>query len=226
MLRGGYIQKCLDWVFSHGTLVSIIGGLMGTTTQTAEATAPDGFLDLTVLSSDAFAPGLTAELGGAMGQAAAVCLDNQNHVSGVSFSVRGDWSRRFSISWTGPTEQARRAWGDMQDATEFGACGIAGVLITKVTDLTIVQRSRKGTGFDYWLGNKNNPVDLFQDTARLEVSGILVGDLSTVRTRTNQKLNQITKSNNHLPGYVVVVEFGTPHSVIKKARNEEDSQTA
>ena len=40
-------------------------------------------------------------------------------------------------------------------------------IVASLTDYHIVQRSYKGTGFDYWLGLKKDP--LFQNAARLEV---------------------------------------------------------
>jgi hypothetical protein len=36
--------------------------------------------------------------------------------------------------------------------------GINLMPLTKLTDFTVIERSRKGTGFDYWLGSETNDV--------------------------------------------------------------------
>ena len=84
-----------------------------------------------------------------------------------------------------------------------------------LTDYHIVQRSRKGTGFDYWLGLKDDI--LFQHAARLEVSGIRQGNGKQVEARVSQKRKQTEQSKGlRIPAYVVVVEFGTPVAVVVK----------
>ena len=73
----------------------------------------------------------------------------------------------------------RRTHNDLQDATEAGACGLAILLVQLFVGYTVVERSVKGTGFDYWLGSENDA--LFQNKARLEASGILRGDQNGVQ---------------------------------------------
>ncbi len=70
----------------------------------------------------------------------------------------------------------------------------------------------KGFGFDFWIGSANDASTLFQRKARLEVSGIRKGTKSTIQSRVNMKLKQIAPSDAVAPGYVAVVEFGTPRS--------------
>jgi hypothetical protein len=53
----------------------------------------------------------------------------------------------------------------------------------------VVERSRRGTGFDYWLGKKGDNNQLpFQNAVRLEVSGIRKGDDGKIKARAKQKL--------------------------------------
>lgn len=82
-----------------------------------------------------------------------------------------------------------------------------------------MQRSAKGSGVDYWLGNESDDVGLFQKKARLEVSGILVGTNSEMQRRLKRTLAQTAPSDStSLPAYVAIVEFGAPQTlfVMKK----------
>jgi hypothetical protein len=89
------------------------------------------------------------------------------------------------------------------------------MLITNLTDFTVIERSRRGTGFDYWLGIQDESSELpFQNKVRLEVSGIRSGDDSRIRARAKQKIEQTNPSDGALPAYIVVVEFSKPLSLI------------
>ena len=111
------------------------------------------------------------------------------------------------------TDQIDRTWGD--EATESGACAIAMLLILQLTEYTIVRRST-GTGIDYWLGYREKK-DIFEDAARLEVSGIAVGNKSDITTRVRQKKKQTKPTDEGgWPAYIVVVEFGTPQAQVEK----------
>jgi hypothetical protein len=80
----------------------------------------------------------------------------------------------------------------------------------------VVERSKKGTFFDYWVGSEDKG-ELFQDRARLEVSGILNGDDKKIEMRTTQKFEQVKRAKGKLPMYVAVVEFGRPKArVVRK----------
>ena len=89
---------------------------------------------------------------------------------------------------------------------------MAFLLIRAITGYTVVERSRKGTGFDWWLGTDDN---LFQGKAHLEVSGILQGTARRINSRIKARLRQTMQSDNlALTAYVVVVEFGTPRAKV------------
>jgi hypothetical protein len=82
--------------------------------------------------------------------------------------------------------------------------------------MVVVERSKKGPGFDYWLGNEDEDgEELFQRKARLEVSGILSGSRLQVQARVRQKKEQMKPSDRLAPGYVAVVEFGTPIACVE-----------
>lgn len=178
-------------------------------------------------------PGVEAEVGGYLVQAAIVCLEESNHASGVALAVDGDLQADPEVYWDPlpNPEQVRHSW-DPDDATEQGACALAVLLIDKFTDYTIVERaakrlgSRRGSGFDYWLDHKDSlqsqPSDLQLFGARLEVSGVRKGSRADVVARSKQKVNQTKQSDFlNIPAYVVVVEFSAPQSTVIRRSGDE-----
>ena len=157
-------------------------------------------------------PGITPVWGKFLSEASAFCFECQEHPKGVVLKVYGTTTTSFSVLWEiDVTEQVRNAW-DEQDLTEFGACGVAILLLLKLTNFTVIQRARKGTGIDYWLGKKSSDKP-FQNAARLEVSGIMSGDSTEVKTRVSRKKKQTQSSDDSkVPAFIVVVEFGEPMS--------------
>ena len=186
-------------------------------------------------------PGITAEKGAALAQAAAVCLEEQGHQEGTLFTILGNVSNRTCpLAWPPVNLQGRRTWNDDQEATAEGASGIAALLANREIGHQVILRSRKSTpqdptGFDYWLGDDNiaNVSDaertateslalqLADDNlvarARMEISGIRQGSDTAIRARTRLKLNQMNVSDElGLPGYATVVEFGRPLAEVRR----------
>ena len=146
-----------------------------------------------------------------------MCLEWQNHARGVELQVIGHISSQHSLDWPTITEEARRMLRDPRDATEFGATAIAIMLSKNELGYPAVERSRQGTGIDYWMGYEDG--NLFIRQAQLEVSGILKarGNVARkVRERVNEKLKQTEQSTSQLPIYVIVVEFGSPIARVQK----------
>lgn len=161
-------------------------------------------------------PALTEAFGLCLAQAGAVCLSEQGHQQGAALDVDGDFSATFYLYWPAVTSQMQRCWNDTEVAREHGAYGIACLLIRELTPFTVIERSRKGTGFDFWLGYEDDL--LFQNVARLEVSGIGKASARAIAQRVRSKLKQTERSAGTLPAYVVVVEFGAPTArVVVKA---------
>ena len=158
-------------------------------------------------------PGITPAFGGCLCEAASICLEDRAHQSGVLMKVTGALSSHsLQLTWSPITQQGRNCYADLQFATELGAYGIAVLLIECFTELTVFERSRKGTGFDYWLAPKGFSQPLFQDKIRLEVSGILKGEEADMKRRMRQKLMQLERGGVALPGYGFVVHFAPPES--------------
>ncbi|MEB3231777.1 MAG: hypothetical protein VKJ64_12265 [Leptolyngbyaceae bacterium] len=166
-------------------------------------------------------PGWSLTFGATCAEAAAVCLDEQDHPTPVALNINGLQPCILELYWDRIDDIIRRFNADQEVATEYGAYGIAALVMPVLTNLTIIERSvkGKGLGFDFWLGSINTPNPLFQRKARLEVSGIRQGSDALIRSRVNMKLRQISPSDTVAPGYVAVIEFGTPQArVVEKCK--------
>lgn len=161
-------------------------------------------------------PTLTPARGRAFAEAAGVSFEAAGHLQDEAIMVvRGLVNEEWLTRWPAVTEQMRRTYNDIPEATEEGAYGLAILVVRAITRLTVVERSAKGTGFDYWLGEDTGYP--FQNKARLEVSGMLHGTASQVNARVRQKENQTRLSDkSRLPAYVVVVEYGEPQARVSK----------
>jgi len=90
------------------------------------------------------------------------------------------------------------------------------ILVTReATGKQVLDRSAKGTGFDYWIGEDgSSPVRL---KTRLEVSGILRGTIADVQRRVDEKCIQTKRSDAMgLDAIVFVVEFSFPLAGVAK----------
>lgn len=157
--------------------------------------------------------GLTQEFGRFLLQACTVCLDNQSHSSGVELNLAAsNGIQSLNLNWsTVVNDQVKRNWSDLQEATEYAATGIAIKLAETYSDSNCIERSSKGTGFDYWLGYEDD-IGLFQRKERLEISGILKENASnSLEKRVKIKTEQTkASSKTGLNAHVCVVEFGNP----------------
>ncbi|WP_293330070.1 hypothetical protein [Microcoleus sp. CAWBG58] len=182
---------------------------------------------LNLQSLDRGLPAITPAFGAALAEAGAICLTDEAHQPGVTLEVEGEFSSTFILDWQPVTEQTRRCWNDEEYATEQAAYAVAFLLILQLTNLTVIERSRKGTGFDYWLGIQDSTATLpFQRMARLEVSGIRKGNRSQINARVKQKIEQTRVSDAQgLPAYIIVVEFSRPISVISAKHSPEGARS-
>jgi len=163
---------------------------------------------------------MPAEAAGFYKQSCIVCLDNQGHHSRVELEVvYGEQRETVEIRWTGEvTGELRKAYGDLVRATDNGAVALALLLIREFTEYTTVEQAAIGTTIDYYLSAKPpNSTLIFNNTARLEVSGILwESKTNTVDSRVKSKLERL-KADNGLPTFIVVVEFSQPWTKMVEA---------
>lgn len=153
-------------------------------------------------------PGITRACGAVLAEAASVCLEDQGHGMLTSLTVDGDFLEVFALQRTTVDEQMRRSHYDEHKATENGACGVSILAACKLTNRTVLQQSRRGTGFDYWLGLEGAP--FFQEAIRLEVSGIRRGGTREIRDRVLTKTLQVGRAKGSTPALITVVEFSGP----------------
>lgn len=97
----------------------------------------------------------------------------------------------------------------MQETTERGATAVALALVRARTGFAAVERSRKGTGCDWFVGDDGTGPP-FQHKKRLEVSGVLHETDAEMARRIAQKVAQLQRGRSALGGYAVVVGFEEP----------------
>lgn len=144
-------------------------------------------------------------------------LHRSGHQDGVSLQLDGDRKENLSLHWEDYYDESiDRTWKEINYCTDHAAVCVSCMLAINETDYTIIERSCKGDGFDYWLGNKDDI--LLSRVARLEISGILKENTTnTVEKRLKIKIKQTEQSDDScLPAYISIVEFGEPKAIFKK----------
>ena len=127
-------------------------------------------------------PGITPVEGANLYENCIVALHNSKHTSPVTIQMEGQRTEPFSLIWEDCfNDQLSRTYADEQSVTERAAVAVSTMLALSITGYTVIERSRKGTGFDYFLGDNQDP--LFIPKARLEISGIMCETDSINRRR-------------------------------------------
>jgi hypothetical protein len=160
-------------------------------------------------------PAITPSFGTCLAEAGGYCFEEQGHSKGSQITIRGCVSGVYKLNWPPITTQIKRCYNDQELATEFGAYGVAFLIIKEKKQYTVIERSRKGPGFDYWIGKEESD-EIFQDKKRLEVSGIRSGNESQIKTRVKQKKDQTKPSDGTFPAFIVVVEFSNPVAEVQE----------
>jgi hypothetical protein len=153
-------------------------------------------------------PGLTPAWGEVLAEAASVCLAAQGHAILIELNVEGFFEENFFLERVEVSLQMTLAHQNEEEATELGACGVAILAVRNLTDLVVLHRSRKGTGFDYWLSPEGEP--LLQRGERLEVSGIRKGTEAAIKSRTAEKMKQTQRFRTDSPAWIAIMEFSRP----------------
>lgn len=156
---------------------------------------------------------LTPHYGGMCCEAAAYCFQQNGHSAPTATTLQGCGESSVKLQWEEPTATAAATYGDRDVAAENGAYAVAIAVINRFHGYQVIERSAKGTGFDFWLGNDSSDLP-FNGLARLEVSGIFSGS-SRVSARLTKKLDQMHPTDTLATGFAVVAEFGAPIVAVK-----------
>lgn len=173
----------------------------------------EGELELDFASAAGDAYGLSPDWVRAQQQAAWMCLSEKPHPQPVSLRILSEGEDMgvevVGLRWTMPDDAMRRTYGDLQEATEWGATSVAMYLLRHFAGYLRFERTYKGPGFDYWASRDEGAV-LMNDADRLEVSGLLDGDARRASGRVREKLVQVGGSGLAGREIVAVINFGPP----------------
>jgi len=166
------------------------------------------------LSLSAFARNQAlGSLGPFCAEMAALCLARHTIEPEASIRLAGRFGGSCPLVWEAVSSEFVESWADDREtAQEFGAYAVAlttlETLIGWQAVRPFVKRSCQQGGYDFLLERTSGSAR----RARMEVSGILVGDAEVVRRRQQRKLNQLARSDDTQvwPAYSVVVEFSEP----------------
>jgi hypothetical protein len=115
-----------------------------------------------------------------------------------------DASRAAEIERVPVDERDHATYGDMQEATEEGAEGIAISVAQRVLGRVVFRRLPKRTGADYLMRDpRSTEADGYE---RLECSGIAEGQ-ETATSRLRSKLDQLARFPTYGSGRAVVTHF-------------------
>jgi hypothetical protein len=126
-------------------------------------------------------------------------------------TVDGGHSASLPLAFEEAGEVELRSWSDREEATQQGAYAVAILVMKRLDNLAVLERSRRGTHFDWWLGPAGSD-RLFQDKICLEVSGIRDGSEAQLRERVTEKWERFgtTVVSDASQRRVVVVEYSRP----------------
>ncbi|MEA2707872.1 MAG: hypothetical protein QOF78_473 [Phycisphaerales bacterium] len=151
---------------------------------------------------------LSPEYCGFVAAACASKFKQHGHSKPAQLRVEGAYNETINVAWDEPDARTEGSLGEK--ATEFAGECIGIVLSEKLTAFNVVERSWIGTGFDFWLGKKKDP--LFQRKARLETSGLDDGGNADIDTRVSRKKRQVGAGSHSSCGecLIIVSQFRRP----------------
>lgn len=163
-------------------------------------------------------PGITAAVCESFTEAAEVCFARHHVPPETLLSIRCCGLEESGVLvWSEPTEDAKRAWNNRDDATRDGAYIVSLAAIESELGLVALSRAETRTGADYYVGQPESPD--FEAAYRLEVSGVDAGDQSSVGSRLRQKLRQAAQGESNLPAYATVVGFQSALVLVEEVRD-------
>ncbi len=151
-------------------------------------------------------------------QAAVICFEKTERDSGVTCRLDGleHHDSEFTLHWQEQVnDNIRESWNDDFELVEWGAIGIALLMISEFTNFDSIRQAERGKGDDFLLGNmsaSDSQQGFADHEKRLEVSGILRATAdNTVAKRVKSKLKRFRDFKKlNTPVYIIVAEFSEP----------------
>lgn len=164
-------------------------------------------------------PGVTSAVCSAFSEAAEVCLYRHHSPIETELEINccGERNKR-RLQWNRPSEMALRAWHNKDDATRDGAYIVSLAVVDSELGLVALSRAETRTGADYYVGEPH-AFDL-ESAYRLEVSGLDIGNESSVRRRLREKIKQTIRGNSNLPALASVVGFQEALVLLEEVEGE------
>lgn len=155
------------------------------------------------------------------GACATVCLRHHWPKGAVALTCQSKTREiKFHVRPLRVTQAMRRTYADLDEATQFGACGMALLLAARELGARFVSRQVKGTAFDYFVAPPGvpavDPMDPFANCWALETTGILTGTASQVQQRIKEKRDRLVKAGMAYPSMIAVVEFSEPRAIFER----------
>ena len=151
--------------------------------------------------------GLTEAIANALNEGARVCLD-RHHIPPISVTIRqGERLMVADVEWKATDERTRNAWANEIDTTEAGAYACVLAAVELFDGLVAVFRAENLTGADYYVAPPGVSADDIEDHIRLEVSGVDRGNDAAVRRRLREKIEQLLRGGDDIPGMAGVIGF-------------------
>lgn len=158
--------------------------------------------------------GLYEPLCRAYADAAGVCF-SRHHQSPTDIKINKQIEIcRREVRWEKPDNRTARSWANDDDATRDAAYSVSLAVIEAEFGLFAFTRAETKTGADYYIGSPNAS-DL-EDAFRLEVSGTDYGNLSAIRSRLREKVEQLRRGNSSKPGIAAVIGFREKYASVEK----------
>lgn len=165
---------------------------------------------------------LTPYFGAMCCEAASFCFEQHGHAVPTRAALSGCETPHAHFHWAPPALQAAATYRDKDVAAENGAYALAIAVLNQVHGYRAIERSAKGTGFDFWIGTTQGDLP-FNGKVRLEVSGIFEGQ-SRVGSRLTSKLKQMAPSDQSGSGFAVVAGFGRPTVAVGKRKSSHGDE--
>ena len=133
---------------------------------------------------------------------------DRHHVSPISVAIRHDDRQMAAdVEWEATDERARGAWANEIDTTEWGASACVLAAVELFDGLIAIKRAETETGADYYVAPPGVSSDDIEDHIRLEVSGVDRGNDAAVRRRLRDKIEQLARGGDDIPGIAGVIGF-------------------